>query len=31
MEAARALEAGHAVRMMLELSPERRFGVLSPA
>ncbi len=30
-EAARALEAGYARRMMLELSPERTFGVLSPA
>jgi hypothetical protein len=30
-EAARALDAGYARRMMLELSPERTFGVLSPA
>lgn len=30
-EAAKAIEAGHAFRMMLELSPEREFAVLSPA
>jgi hypothetical protein len=30
-EAAAAIEAGYAGRMMLELSPERTFGVLSPA
>jgi hypothetical protein len=30
-EAARAIEAGHADRMMLEMSPDRSFGVLSPA
>jgi hypothetical protein len=30
-EAAAAIEAGYADRMMLELSPERTFGVLSPA
>jgi len=30
-EAAGAMEAGYADRMMLELSPERTFGVLSPA
>lgn len=30
-EAERAVEAGHARRMMLEMSPELRFGVLSPA
>jgi hypothetical protein len=30
-EAARALEAGYAGRMMLEMSPDRMFGVLSPA
>jgi hypothetical protein len=30
-EAARAIEAGYAGRMMLEMSPERSFGVLSPA
>jgi hypothetical protein len=30
-QAERALAAGYAGRMMLELSPERRFGVLSPA
>lgn len=30
-EAASAIEAGYAGRMMLELSPERTFGVLSPA
>jgi hypothetical protein len=30
-EATRALEAGYGKRMMLELSPERTFGVLSPA
>ena len=25
------MEAGHAARMMLEMSPDRSFGVLSPA
>jgi len=30
-EAARAMEAGYAGRMMLEISPELSFGVLSPA
>lgn len=30
-EAERAIEAGHARRMMLELSPDRTLGVLSPA
>lgn len=30
-EAAAATEAGHAFRMMLEFSPDRVFGVLSPA
>jgi hypothetical protein len=30
-EAARAIEAGCAQRMMLEMSPDRAFGVLSPA
>ena len=30
-EAARAIAAGYANRMMLELAPERTFGVLSPA
>lgn len=30
-EAARALEAGYAGRMMLELASDRSFGVLSPA
>jgi hypothetical protein len=30
-EAARAIEAGYADRMMLEMSPDRSFGVLSPA
>ena len=30
-EAAAAIEAGYAARMMLEISPDRRFGVLSPA
>ncbi len=30
-EAARAMEAGYAERMMLEMSPDRSFGVLSPA
>lgn len=30
-EAERALEAGYADRMMLEMSPELTFGVLSPA
>ena len=30
-EAARALKAGHGSRMMLELAPDRSFGVLSPA
>ena len=30
-EAARAIKAGYAGRMMLELAPERTFGVLSPA
>lgn len=30
-EAARALEAGYGERMMLEMSPERNFGVLAPA
>jgi hypothetical protein len=30
-EAARAIEAGIANRMMLEMSPDRSFGVLSPA
>lgn len=29
--AARAIEAGYAKRMMLEMSPELTFGVLSPA
>jgi len=30
-EAAKAIEAGYGKRMMLELSPDHRFGVLSPA
>ena len=30
-EADRAVEAGYATRMMLEMSPDRTFGVLSPA
>jgi len=30
-EAAEAIEAGFAARMMLELAPDRSFGVLSPA
>ncbi len=30
-EAASAIEAGYAARMMLEMSPDRSFGVLSPA
>jgi hypothetical protein len=30
-EAARAIEAGYAERMMLEIAPELTFGVLSPA
>jgi hypothetical protein len=30
-EAARALEAGYGLRMMLEMSPNHSFGVLSPA
>jgi hypothetical protein len=30
-EAARAINAGYANRMMLEMSPDRSFGVLSPA
>ena len=30
-EAARAIDAGYADRMMLEMSPDRSFGVLSPA
>ena len=30
-EAARAIEEGYADRMMLEVSPDSRFGVLSPA
>lgn len=30
-EAARALEAGFGDRMMLEMSPDRAFGVLAPA
>jgi len=30
-EAASALDAGYGSRMMLEISPERTFGVLSPA
>ena len=30
-EAARAIDAGYADRMMLEMSPDRLFGVLSPA
>jgi hypothetical protein len=30
-EAARAIDAGYADRMMLELSPDHSFGVLSPA
>jgi hypothetical protein len=30
-EAARALDAGYASRMMLEIAPELTFGVLSPA
>jgi hypothetical protein len=30
-EAAQAIRAGYAKRMMLELSPDRTFGVLSPA
>jgi hypothetical protein len=31
VEAARAIHAGYASRMMLEMSPERSFGVLAPA
>lgn len=30
-EAARAVEAGYSPRMMLEMSPDRSYGVLSPA
>jgi hypothetical protein len=30
-EAAAAIDAGHAGRMMLEMSPDRSYGVLSPA
>jgi hypothetical protein len=30
-EAAAAIKAGYGARMMLEISPERTFGVLSPA
>lgn len=30
-EAARAMEAGYAQRMMLEIAPELTFGVISPA
>jgi hypothetical protein len=30
-EAARTIDAGYAKRMMLEMSPDRSFGVLSPA
>ncbi len=30
-EARRAIDAGYADRMMLEMSPDRSFGVLSPA
>jgi len=30
-EAARAMEAGYGERMMLEMAPDRSFGVLSPA
>lgn len=30
-EAARAIEAGYAGRMMLEMSPDRSYGVLAPA
>ncbi|MCX6252461.1 MAG: hypothetical protein NTX61_17140 [Bacteroidetes bacterium] len=30
-EAAKALDAGYSHRMMLEMSPEKSFGVLSPA
>jgi hypothetical protein len=30
-EAAHAIRAGYAFRMMLEMSPDRAFGVLSPA
>jgi hypothetical protein len=30
-QAARAIQTGYAVRMMLEISPDRTFGVLSPA
>ena len=30
-EAGRAIEAGYATRMMLEMSPDLTFGVLSPA
>lgn len=30
-EAARAIKGGYAGRMMLEMSPDRSFGVLSPA
>lgn len=30
-EAARVMEAGYASRMMLEISPDRSYGVLSPA
>ncbi len=30
-EAARAIDAGYGTRMMLEMSPDRSFGVLAPA
>ena len=30
-EAVRTIDAGYAKRMMLEMSPDKRFGVLSPA
>jgi hypothetical protein len=30
-EAARAIHAGYAARMMLEISPEHTFGVIAPA
>ncbi len=30
-EAARAIEAGYSSRMMLEMSPDKSFGVLAPA
>ena len=30
-ECSKAIQAGHAPRMMLELSPDRSFGVVSPA